>query len=519
LREGRVSPDEITAILVATRDATYTEGVGARARPPFLYRVGTAIPSPPPVGRKIRASFADARRRRIDEALRSEFGFSCPVFFLDHHLVHAVQAAYATGRPDCLAITMDDGAEGFWSTVTSFRDGRPQRIAAERTPGSVLHFLEEVCDRLGVPQGLDRYHRLDELGSRGEPIYHERLLPLFLTAKGRIKYREELTRRSGGPLGGLPGKSRKIDLAASALQVAGEIVSRHVAYWRVRTEHDTVVLGGDLFSIDPIVQAVLEEVPKALVAPAPGDDGLAVGAALAACLPDYLPDPPPVPRTTLPSPFLGISFDDDAILEALLLEGLRPNPREEIHSDVADLLARGRTVARFAGRTEIGNRGLGNRAVLQNPQGTLRRGRAGFVLLPSSYHALVSTDAFPDLFECEGPCAEDLISAPMPVRPLSHFALRCPELVAGSGHVKVQTIRPGSNPGLFGILKDFDSKVGFPCLAVAPFRLPDEPLVSSPREALSTFRLLGADVAAFGRFLLSAADILAAHMGTPSRAG
>ncbi len=513
-----MSPEEITAVLVATREATYTEGIGSGARPPFLYRVGTAIPSPPPVGRKIRASFADARRRRIDEALRSEFGISCPVLFLDHHLVHAVNAAYATGRPDCLAVTMDDGAEGVWSTIYSFRDGRPERVAAERMPGSVLQFLEEVCDRLNIPQGLDRYHRLDDLASRGEPLYFERLLPLFLAANGRVEYRYGLT-KSGGPLGSLPANARKVDTAASVLQLAGEVVSRHIAYWRTRTGHDTVVLGGDLFNINPIVQAVLEETPKALVPPAPGDDGLPVGAALAACLPEYLPDPPPVPGAALPSPFLGVSFSDDAILEALLLEGLKPSVREEIHSEVARLLAEGRTVARFEGKTEIGNRGLGNRAVLQNPQGTLRRGRAGFVLLPSSYHALVSTEAFPHLFECDGPSAADLISTPMPVRPLSHFALRCPELVAGSGHVKVQTICPDSNPGLFAVLKEFESQNGFPCLAVAPFRLPDEPLVSSPREALRTFRLLGADVAAFGRFVLSAAEILAAHMGTESRAG
>ena len=101
----------------------------------------------------------------------------------------------------------------------------------------------------------------------------------------------------------------------------------------------------------------------------------------------------------------------------------------------------------------------------------------------------------------------------------SHFALRCPELVAGTGHVKVQTVCPDSNPGLCELLREFESRTGFPCLAVAPFRLPDEPLVSSPREALRTFRLLGADVAAFGRFLLTAEEILSAHMGTASHAG
>ena len=70
--------------------------------------------------------------------------------------------------------------------------------------------------------------------------------------------------------------------------------------------------------------------------------------------------------------------------------------------------------------------------------------------------------------------------------------------------MKVQTLTTESNPRLFKILREFELWTGLPALGVAPFRLPDEPLVSTPLHALRIFRLLGADFAAFGSYLARA---------------
>jgi carbamoyltransferase len=513
IREAGIPAEEIGVIFVATRDATYAEGVGAAARPPLLYRVGTALPSPPQMGRRIRGSFASARRRRVDEALRSEFGFSCPIEFLDHHLVHAVGAAYATGQPDCLAITMDQGADDVWATVTSFRDGRPERLAAERLPGSVLGFLEEVCTQLGIPEGLDRYNRLEDLFRRGEPLYREHFEPLFRVVEGRLRFHNHLL-RTGGALGRVPTGARKVDIVASAVQVAGDMVRRAVAHWCEATDHDRLVLGGDLFMVCPVLQRVLAGVGlPAYLPPAPGNDGLPVGAAFAGCVPDLLPDAAPVPRVPLPSPFLGIEYDDVAIERVLLSEGYAHREHENIEREVARLLAEGRSVARFAGKTEIGNRGLGNRSILQSPLGRLRRGRAGFLLMPSSFHALVPVDSFGAICEDDGVSPAALLNVPMPVRARPHFLERCPDLACPEQRVRVQTVGPESNPRLLRILQEFAEVTGLPCLAVAPFRLPDEPLVSGPRDALRTFRRLGADVAAFASFVVDSPDRLTGLAG------
>lgn len=502
LQESGIPSSEVIAVLVATREATYAEGVGSTARPPLLFRVGTAGPAPRPISRIIRDSFASARRRRLDEALRSEFGFSCPILFLDHHLVHASGSTYSAGLEDALAITMDGGADGAWAQVASYRDGKPETLARETGPYSFLAFLEDVCEKLEIPEGIDRFRRLEDLARRGDPVFCDRFESLFRVKKGRVGTPEGIL-RTGGPLARVPGNVRREDIACSALRSVVDAVSRFVTDWIEMSEHDDITLGGDLFEIQPIVRAVMEAARgrSVRVPSAPGDDGLAVAAALCGCLPGFLADPVPIPATPVSSPFLGISYSDEVLEAALANEGFTYRRSPDVEREIARILAEGRSVARFDGRTELGNSSLGNRSILRSPLGPLRRGQVSFVLAPNYYHALVPVDAFLTLFEDEGVAPENLLASPMPVTPRPRLLERCPDLLGPRGRVKVQTLTVESNPRLFKVLREFELWTGVPCLAVAPFRLPDEPLVSTPTHALRTFRLLGADFAAFGSFL------------------
>ena len=507
LRATGVAPEEIDAVLVATLSSPYAEGVGTDARPPLLYRMGTALPTPPVVVRRIRESFASSRRRRVDEALRSEFGISCPVLFVDHHLAHAVAAAYTSGHPDCLAITMDTGADGAWAGVTSFANGEPTRIASETGSRSILGLLDTVCQRIGIPEGPDRYRRLQTLAAAGVSVHYDQLAAGLAFENGKISISDELF-RSGGVIDRVNASARREDVAASALHLAGAATRRFVSHWWVRSDQQKLVLGGDLFEIPAVVRMVIEdpEISGACVPPAASDAGLMVGAAFAGCLLGFLPEPLPPPRDPLLSPFLGIAFSDEEITGTLEEERAVSRRIPEIEEEVGRLLAEGRSVARFDGKTEIGNRGLGNRAILRNPEGPLWRGRLGFVVPSGAYHLIVLEEALDSYFEIEELPCPDLSQFPALATPLPELAQRCPELVGWGGNVEVQTVSRESNPRLARILREHQARTGLACLAAAPFRLSDEPLVSSPRDALTTFRLLGADYLALGRQLVPAVD-------------
>jgi carbamoyltransferase len=514
-----VAGETVSAVVIATRNATYSEGAGEAARPPLLYRMGTAVPSPAAVGRRIRDTYARERRRRIDEALRSEFGMSCPVAFLDHHRIHALSAAALTGSRDGLIVTMDSGADGAWLQVTSVSDGTPETLLQQSERGSLLGFLMYVCDALGLGERLDRFERLTNLAVRGDERLLDRLRPYVSFPEGRIEPHDILFRRNG-VVPELLAESRREDVAAAALRLAGEAAGRLASHWLEESGQDRLILGGDLFDLMPVVDAVRRRpgLGGALVPAAPGDAGLPVGCAFAGSLPEVLAEPFAIPAEPLPSPFVGLSYPDDEIEEALLWEGVpfRHEPDTGVH--LARALAEGRTVVRFSGATEIGNRGLGNRTLLRSPRGELRRGRVGFLVKPGAYHALVEESAFADWFETDGLDPATFRTAPGLAAPRARFRDDCPDLAGWDGRVVVQTVSASATPELHRILTEFEAWTGIPVLAAAPFRLPDEPLVSSPRDALRTFRLLGADLAVLGPFLVANPDVTAAPSSSPAAA-
>lgn len=512
-RQAGIRGDKLGAVLVATRDATYAETAGGAVRVPLLWRVSQALPSPPPLGRRLRASFAAARRRRIDESLRSEFGVSCPIAFVDHHLAHAAGAALVLGLPDCVAFTVDAGADGAWAVVTEFKDGVPRRVAAETAGPPIPAFLEAVCERIGVPAGLDRARRLEELGGRGATLHYDDLESAFTTDDGDFLIDGEAL-GPGGLLGRVGRKARREDLAASALAAVAHHLRRWVTHWYVRCEARPLVVGGDLFDMPSLVHALVDapDLPHPRLPAAPGDAGLAAGAALAGCLPGILADPLPRPRRAQSSPYVGLAWEDEEIARLLERENVSFRHHPRIERDLARVLAEGRTAARFDQRAEVGHRALGNRVVLRHPQGPLRLGRLGFIHGPGAYDALVLHEALPLLFE-DAETLPDLLDHPRLVTPRADFASRYPDLLAWGRRVRVQSVSAASNPRLFEVLTEFQSWTGLPLLAAAPFRLPNEPPVSSPADAVRAFRVLGLDHAAIGRYLVHTAEADAGSAG------
>jgi carbamoyltransferase len=95
-----------------------------------------------------------------------------------------------------------------------------------------------------------------------------------------------------------------------------------------------------------------------------GDEGLAVGAAFALHATFATAQGTGVSGSKLADVYLGPSFSNQQIEEAIAKEGLKAHYVSDIERSVAELLARGHVVARFDGRMEYGPRALGNRSIL-----------------------------------------------------------------------------------------------------------------------------------------------------------
>src|SRR5688572_9772022 len=65
---------------------------------------------------------------------------------VDHHAAHAAAAAWASGWPSCAVVTIDGLGDGLSSTISTFRDGRLDRLAVSSARHSLGVFFEHVTN-------------------------------------------------------------------------------------------------------------------------------------------------------------------------------------------------------------------------------------------------------------------------------------------------------------------------------------------------------------------------------------
>jgi carbamoyltransferase len=257
--------------------------------------------------------------------------------------------------------------------------------------------------------------------------------------------------------------------------------------------------------------ADLPEVETLAICPSPGDDSTAIGAAYWGYEQEcrrqgvhFEPEP-------LKNLYLGREYSSCEIEKSI--ERFRSNGptcdverTDQIARRIAELLAAGKIVARFAGRMEFGARALGNRSLLANPSdprsvGVLNRQIksrdfwmpfAGTILSERELDYLDNPKSLPApymvlTFTTTGRARVELQSA---MHPADHT-------------MRPQVLDEGTNPSYYAVIKHFEALTGIGGVLNTSFNLHGEPIVCSPQDALDTFSRSGLQYLALGDFLIS----------------
>src|SRR5205814_6590990 len=81
-----------------------------------------------------------------------------------------------------------------------------------------------------------------------------------------------------------------------------------------------------------------------------------------------------------------------------------------------------------------------------------------------------------------------------------------PAVTHADGSARVQAVRADTNPGFHRLIGRFGEATGVPVLLNTSFNLRGEPIVNTPRDALSTFRRSGLDLLVLENFLVQRDD-------------
>jgi carbamoyltransferase len=238
-------------------------------------------------------------------------------------------------------------------------------------------------------------------------------------------------------------------------------------------------------------------IDRIFIQPAAGDDGVAIGAALAA------PVAAGLPCREMTNAYLGPQSGADEIETLLRTYKLKYQVLENPAETAADLLANGQIVGWYQGREEFGPRALGNRSILADPRDVRNRDRVNNAVKFREdwrpFAPSVLEEAGSSFFESY--YTTPFMTLTFQVRPQKKAEIAAAVHVDGSA--RVQSVTREQNPRYYDLIKNFGAKTGVPAVLNTSFNLKGEAIVNSPFDAIRTFYTSGLDALILDRFLIA----------------
>lgn len=426
------------------------------------------------------------------------------IHYIDHHLSHAASAARVSGFDRSVVITWDGVGENCAGLVGTFRDGEisvRQRIPIRQSLGWLYSTATALCgfkshSHEGKLMGLAAYGevreewlmQIGEISSEGYRLHHNWISRMSSWIEPR---------RPSEPLVQI-----HMDLAATVqyyLQTAMvATASREIR----RTGISKVVLAGGV-ALNCDANAMILALPECtdlFVQPAANDAGTGLGAALE--LNWRMGGASSVP---LAHAYYGPEFTNSEIRTFLKESKLEfAELGAELPRVVAQLLAEGKIVGHFAGRSEFGPRALGGRSILALPRDPSMKDRVNREVKHREewrpFAPSVLAEHCDEVFINYYPSPFMLLTFATTTSAHSQFEAA----THVDGTARVQEVRSDTpNSSFRQVLELVYEYTGVPGLLNTSFNDHEKPICLSPRDAVQTFYSTGLDALALGDFLLT----------------
>jgi carbamoyltransferase len=484
----------------------------------------------------------------------------CPLLFTAHHQAHAASAFFPSPFENAAVITVDGVGEWATTTIGVGRGAELEVLRELRFPHSLGLLYSAFTAYCGFQINSGEY-KLMGLAPYGEPRFvptiYEHLLEVktdgsfwlnleyFNFLRTLTMVNERFFRLFGGP----PRRpherleQRHLDVARSIQEVTEAVLLKLARQAHVLTGQKNLCLAGGVALNCVANGRILQEriFERVWIQPAAGDAGGALGAALAATVPEFgRPWRRVVPgavvgdeEDAMQAALLGPQFSEAEIEVVLKAHGATYErlPEAGLLARVVELLGQGKVLGWVQGRMEFGPRALGNRSILGDPrvstmQSTLNL-KVKFRESFRPFAPLVRRERVQDYFELNTASPYMLLVAPVktelrrsvgedrsarppesgPGQPdlIAHVQQQRSSIPAVT-HVdysaRIQTVTKEQNRRLYALLECWEQATGCGVLVNTSFNVRGEPIVCTPDDAYRCFMNTEMDFLVLGDFLL-----------------
>lgn len=209
--------------------------------------------------------------------------------------------------------------------------------------------------------------------------------------------------------------------------------------------------------------------------------------------------------------YLGSEYSNEEILKELKSETFNSQVKfnyvDNIGKFAARMIARGKVIGWFQGRSEYGARALGNRSILADPRSIKIRDKVNILKRRELFRPLA-----PSVLREHR--SKYFVGKPSL---LNKFMLSVNSVkknkikeINGVVHVdktsRIQEVNQNDNGKYYNLIKEFRNITGIPMVMNTSFNMAGEPIVESPKDAIKTFIEMKLDYLICGDILIERSD-------------
>ena len=458
--------------------------------------------------------------KRLRDYMVLKFGFCPELRLIPHYLAHAASAFRVSGFPDSMILSADVSGDSISTLLAHGKGTEIRTVKSVARPNSLGLFYSVLTQILGFQRDNDEYKVMGLASYGKEEVdlswlltygkgeyrlnYEEHLIPVgpnqAFPSKQEGIYSDRLVARLGLPrLKEAPLTQHHKDLAYSAQKTLERCVIDLVTWLHSETGSRNLCIAGGV-GLNCVMNQRLLSLPFVegiYVQPAASDAGTAIGAALEVL---YEKGIQPELMTHV---YTGPSFGEDEIRRALDSYKVPYRREADVCRFAAEKISSGCIVAWFQGAMEFGPRALGNRSILADPRD------------PSMKERINATIKFREDFRPFAPAVleehveeyfRDGVKSPFmtltfDVRPEKRQQIA--SITHVDGTARIQTVGRETNSRFHRLVSEFHRITGIPMVINTSFTVKGQPIVCTPRDAVSTFFMTGMDHLILGDYVLS----------------
>ena len=382
-------------------------------------------------------------------------------YYIDHHQSHAAYAFLSSGfkQSDVLAI---DGRGWQFNCIFTDKDGNITNLSDKVSIGGLWNRLSQDIGFSYL--GAGKTMGLAGFGEYDSEIHD--MIDMYMAA----------------PNHRLPDGSSKIlkrvpkENVAFTLQIYTEnLIKKHV--YPLKSCNNLCLTGGVAYN-GYVNEEFTKHYTNVHVPPAVGDEGQSLGTYMHA---EYTQNN----KVHIPNVYAGKEYNYVGSEKVNITE-------------VAQAIADGKIVGWFQGKSESGNRALGNRSILADPRNTnIKDIINSRIKLREDFRPFapsVLIEHYKEYFDTTQP--SPYMSRIMPVT-----SDAIPGVTHVDGTARIQTVQRKFNPRYYDLINAFYALTGVPMLLNTSFNC-QEPIVETPEDAIATFNKCGLDILVIGDYVV-----------------